>query len=563
MLKRILVIVFVFYGITVFSQETSKIYKIKFTDKSNSVYNINDPGAFLSPRAIERRQRTGIEIGEDDLPVSTGYLQEIIDMGGEILVQSKWLNLVIASFENGVTINQIRTLAFVAQVDDAENMRRKQMVDMEEKSFFKNESYSMDLTHNQQKSSSDFMAFDYGASFNQIDMLNGIGLHNDGFTGEGIIIAVLDAGFWRVNQMEAFDTLWANNRILDSYNFVEPEESVYDSTIHKHGMMVLSLMGGNLPGQLVGTAPDASYYLLRTEDATAEYLMEEYFWVMAAEWADCHGADIINSSLGYTEFDDPQENHTYADLDGNTTPITIGADKAAEKGILVCSSAGNYADDPWLYVGAPSDGDSVFTVGAVKPDGSWATFSSIGPTYDGRLKPDAVAQGQQAVIASPSGGIQTGNGTSFSSPIMAGMVACLWQANRDFNNMEVIKAITYSCDQKDDPDYQMGNGIPDFVEANNIIGTIEIQNPENLSNLIIIPNPYHENFQVHFVLENDGIVSLIIHDLAGRIVYSNDIAGMAGANLIDMNKLSEIHIGIYILRIQTNKEVVTCKLIKS
>ncbi|MCK5839727.1 MAG: S8 family serine peptidase, partial [Bacteroidales bacterium] len=482
-----------------FSQELSSVYIIKFSDKSNTGYSIDQPGLFLSERAVERRERFGIPVKESDLPISHDYLRLIIDQGSQLIVKSKWLNLVIVNNDNPDKIKSISKLFFVKEVIKADYLLTKlpEYSNNEQslnKPFFRNETYSnQPLSPRMLKSSDAIMEFNYGISFNQIDMLNGIPLHNEGFTGEGMVIAVLDAGFRNVDQMAAFDTLWSNDRILGTRDYVEPGNDVFNDAIHTHGMMVLSAMGGNLPGELVGTAPHAGYYLIRTEDATAEYLMEEYFWVQGAEYADSLGVDIINSSLGYTVFDDPLENHTYEDMDGNTTPITIGADMAAEKGILVCNSAGNWANDPWLYIGAPADGDSVFTIGAVDSIGNWAGFSSIGPTFDGRLKPNVVAQGKLAVIAHPSGGISQGSGTSFSSPIIAGMTACLWQANPDFNNMEIMQAIQQSANRYDNPNDSLGYGIPDYEAANNILGINEVALTENQMVVRVSPNPFNES----------------------------------------------------------------------
>jgi hypothetical protein len=567
MIRRIFTLALIFLSLMVLSQESAKVFKIKFKDKSNSEYNIHNPQDFLSEKAIERRQRMGIEIKADDLPLSPQYLETLKDMGAKILVESKWMNLVIAEFSNNVELDDISGLPFVATVKDAgyliSNINVDRELVTENKPFFKNESYSPVMQSNQNKSTSEIMSFDYGESFNQIDMLNGVGLHNDGYTGEGMIISVLDAGFWHVDQMPAFDTLWANNRILDTRNIAVPGENVFNDDISSHGMMVLSTMGGNLPGDLVGTAPDAGYYLIRTEYGPTESLIEEYYWIAGAEYADSVGTDVINSSLGYTEFDNPEENHTYEDLDGDTTPITIGADKAAEKGILVVNSAGNYANDPWTYIGAPADGDSVFTIGAVDPSGNRASFSSIGPTYDGRVKPTVMAQGQATVVASTWGGIQTGNGTSFSSPVMAGMTACLWNANPDYSNMDIIEALIQSSDRYDNPDYQYGYGIPDFVDANNILSTTEIHNTEGITNLNVSPNPFTDRIQIRFHLEIHENLLLTVHDLTGRTVYQQEVNGKNGFNNLVIRTPEDIPTGIYILRIQTNSAIKTIKLIKS
>lgn len=544
-----------------YAQAGGNLYLINFKDKNNNSHSLNDPSKFLSERAIERRQKYGIPITESDLPVSDAYIGEIEQLGLDILVESKWLNSVIAHSDDPDLIDEIEMLGCVRKAAKANELMKSLDLPEQEKPFFMLESYSdsYDIPYADYKNVSEL---DYGASFNQIDMINGVGLHNDGFTGEGMLIAVLDAGFTNVNELEIFDSLWVNNRIMGTRDYVEPGNDVFAPGVHDHGMMVLSVMGGNQPGMLVGTAPDASYFLIRTEDGSAEYLMEEYFWVQGAEYADSLGADIINSSLGYTEFDDPEENHTYADLDGNTTVITIGADMAAQKGILVCNSAGNYADDDWLYIGAPADGDSVFTIGAVDPEGNWSEFSSIGPTYDGRIKPDIAGQGSQTIVAAPWGGIFAGNGTSFSSPLIAGMTACLWQANPDYSNMEVMQALKQSASQYSEPDEYLGYGIPDYVEAYNILGTVDITRKEILLDVDVSPNPFSYQINVFFNGSDNNDAIIEIMDVTGNIVLSIEAHIPAGSSpvTIDTSRLTR---GLYVLRVIAGNRISSKKIIKS
>jgi subtilisin family serine protease len=320
-------------------------------------------------------------------------------------------------------------------------------------------------------------------------------------------------------------------------------------------------MGGNIPGQIIGTAPLASYWLLRSEDGGSEYIIEEYNWVSAAEFADSVGADVINSSLGYYEFDDPSTDHTYDDMDGNTTPVTIGADVAASRGIIVCNSAGNEGADPWHYIIAPSDGDSVVCVGGVDSFGNYAFFSSVGPSSDGRIKPDVAAQGQDAWIAYAGGGFGGGNGTSFASPITAGMMACLWQANQDKTNMEIILSVQKSGDQYANPDELLGYGIPDYMAANSILTIIESPAEELSAIGKVYPNPFSSAVNLALDVDYSGIIQVQVIDLTGRILKQEELM-VNNNSVINLNDLSELPGGIYTMRVLMDNQAYTQKLVK-
>jgi hypothetical protein len=380
--------------------------------------------------------------------------------------------------------------------------------------------------------------------------------------GQGIVIAVLDGGFLAVDYMEAFDSLYMNDRILGVWDFVSRTSNVYQGS--SHGTAVLSTMGCNLPGELVGTAPEASYYLVRTEDTGSEYLIEEYNWASGAEYADSVGADVINSSLSYKTFDDPNQDHSYDDMDGNTAPCTIAADRAMSRGMIVVNSAGNDGNDPiWPYVGAPADGDSVFTIGAVNADGEYVGFSSIGPTIDGRIKPNFCAQGSQSVVASTNGGTTTSSGTSFSSPISAGMVACLWQFDLNMTNMDVLEAIQMSGTQANDPDDLMGYGIPNFGVAALISGGFDTGNISEPNEIDVFPNPFNDEIRIAYNSPDTHSVSIELYDIAGKLLYSKkNINRKYGFNYFHVDGLQKLNYGIYFLRIYSNAEIATKKVLK-
>jgi len=312
---------------------------------------------------------------------------------------------------------------------------------------------------------------------------------------------------------------------------------------------------------MIGTAPKASYWLLRSENGSQEYVSEEYNWVSAAEFADSAGADVINSSLGYTEFDDPSQDHTYADMDGNTTVITNGADMAAAKGILVVNSAGNSAGDPWHYIGAPADGDSVFSIGAVDNNGNYAYFSSTGPTADGRIKPNVVATGWGTAVSDGANGVFFGNGTSFSSPIIAGMSACLWQAMPEKNNMEIQDAIMQSASQYYSPDSLLGFGIPNYQNAWWLLTSIDSNDGSNGFLADVYPNPFRNSLFVKISGHKPSAIQVTIFNMVGSTVFSDVI-------LTPMAKLSfgsladKMPKGLYVLKLTSENRVQTIKLIK-
>jgi len=555
--------VFSLITLIVFSQVAPDKYWVKFTDKNNSPYSIQNPEEFLSQKAIDRRNAQGIPIVENDLPVNPQYIESVAGTGVTILTVSKWFNSVTIYTTDQNALNIINSFSFVESIQKSGIYKNYFEEDKIVKPFFANESYGNIPEEDIYKSANSATGYNYGAAYNQIHMLNGDALHDMGYDGEGKTIAVLDAGFLNTDNLSAFDSLWNNGQILGYKDFVNPlNPNIFDS--HYHGSMVLSTMGANLPGEIVGTAPKAEYWLLRSEDGGSEYLIEELNWVSAAEFADSVGADIINSSLGYTTFDDPSQNHSYEDMDGNTTPITIGADIAVSKGMIVCNSAGNSGGSPWQYIGAPADGDSVFSIGAVDADGNYASFSSTGPTYDGRLKPNVVAQGQGTTIIDPWDGTVTyGSGTSFSSPITAGMVACLWQANPTNRNTEIMEAIEESGSLASNPNYQMGYGIPDYMLANSII-TDSGNKIKSSSEIFAFPNPFTN--ELYILIGNDitDVNYVEFLDVTGKSLFRRDVTDNENVlKKIDLSSFDELSSGFYFVKISIGNGVVTKKVLKN
>ncbi len=474
-----------------FSGIAQKAYFVEFTDKNNSPYSLSNPEEYLSERAILRRQKQEIAIDSLDLPVNSGYIKEVLNLGAEYIHSSKWLNAVtVKTGEDNFPVNAEK-LPFVKNVQLTKRYSGiKSAVNKFETSTGQEKFYQIDNTL-------------YGESAHQAEQIGAHFLHNQNFKGQGMLIAVLDAGFYKADEYAAFDSLWINGQIKGTKDFVNTDDNLFDG--HYHGMSVLSIMGGNIPGELIGTAPKSSYILIRTEDVNTEFLIEEDNWIAGAEYADSAGVDIINSSLGYFLFDDPVMNHTYDDMDGKTTRITRGANIAASKGILVFSSAGNEGREgnPWKYIIAPSDGDSVIAVGAVNRDGLPAPFTSWGPASDGSIKPNVSAVGWNTIIQRNNGTVGTGNGTSYSCPVMAGAAACLWQANPHANASQIKYAIEQSAHLYTNPDSLLGYGIPDIRLADKILKTSFVEKIEHENIWNAYPNPA-QNF---IILQKNSIVT--------------------------------------------------------
>jgi serine protease AprX len=437
-------------------------YIIRLKDKGTSPYSFSNPAAFLTNRALQRRTRYNIAIDSADIPVTPRYVDSIRLAGAvTILNTSKWLNQVAIQTTDAAALTKINSFPFVISTS-AIAARAQGTVLPINKKFDAPYTSSLPGKPNTKNATSDY--YSYGLSFGQVHIHNGEFLHNRGFRGEGMQMAVLDAGFYHYLTLPTFDSIRNNSQILGTWDFVTGNASVDED--HPHGMNCLSTIAANMPGTFVGTAPKTSFYLYRTEDAPTEYPIEEQNWAAGAERADSLGVDVCSVSLGYTTFDNTIYNHTYADMNGNTTIISNAADIAAKKGMLIVVAAGNEGSGSWHYISAPADADSVLAIGAVNTSGVIGGFSSYGPSSDGQIKPGVAAVGVGAVVANTTNGQPTfGNGTSFACPNMAGLSTCLWQAFPEVNNMTIISTLQQSATKATNPDDRVGYGIPDMKKA--------------------------------------------------------------------------------------------------
>lgn len=532
------------------AQVAANRYIVYFTDKDNTPFSISNPSAYLSEKAIERRLAQEIAIDERDLPVDPAYVEAVQDLGEvEILYRLKWSNAILIETIDPDVIQGVTELSGVDRLEVSRVLTR-----------------SIEPTPEPVVPAKDNA--DYGPSLNQIEMLNGLGLHEDGFRGEGIWIAVLDGGFINANSAAVFDSLYAEQRVLSTYNFVDQNTEVYQRSTH--GTSVLSTMAGNQVDSLIGTAPDASYILEITENVLLERRIEEAFWEAGAEYADSVGADIITSSLGYTTFDVIDDNYNPSQLDGNTALITRIADVAASRGMLVINSAGNSGNNPWHFISFPADGDSVMAVGAVYGNEIVTGFSSRGPSADGRVKPNVMAQGGFTVITDGGGGIQTGNGTSFAAPVLAGMAACLWQAFPEATAWEVFQSIEESSSLFEMPNDSMGYGIPDFQLARQLLDQVlDLEHPiglDKIETLRLSPNPYNEG-QIRAEIPGAASTAIdffaSVYSLSGKAVLDNaSFSSLEGFERELANTLKRVGAGVYLVYLKPkDKRVLVGKIV--
>lgn len=525
-----------------FNSPAQNSYWVNFTDKGNQEIHSGNASEYFTEKALERRKRSNVPFTASDLPVVQSYLDQIRTAEIKVKAKSRWLNAAVVE-ANPKDLEWLAEQSFVKSLKPVKRLKLH-MAELESPSL-------IPVAVPMPSPSQTFL--NYGPSKNQAEMIGADHLHIWGHKGEGMVIAVLDAGFSVTDQMAAFDSLYQDNRVLGTRDFVDGGTDVYRGSTH--GTAVLSTMAGYMDHQLIGTAPKASYYLLRTEDAFSESLVEEYNWVLGAEYADSVGADIINSSLGYTTMDDPNESHSYSDMDGNTTVITIGADIAASKGILVVNSAGNSGTGSFFHIGAPSDGDSVIAVGAVNMNSVYTPFSSKGPSADGRVKPDLAAQGQDVVYALTSGGTSnSGAGTSFASPILAGTLACFWQSRPWMSNMDVYDVAIQSAHQFNNPDSLMGYGIPDMTAASGL-GIPQAQ-PE--FNLTVYPNPVVDQLIINVNQDLSGEVFFRVLDMRGALIIEGSQMNQNEFRL-DFSKFQS---GAYLLELSFGDQNQVLKIIK-
>lgn len=518
------------------SQETA-MYRLYLKDKGNSPFSLDNPEAFLSSKSLERRERQGLPVDSFDLPLDPAYLNAIMQTGATIRSYSKWVKTVAVHLADPEILLQLESLSFVDSVHCVWTGILPGKTDSPK---------DIPVQPKERQEHID----SYGQGFTQIALNNGHRLHKAGFRGKGIAIAVLDAGFRNVDRIDYFDT----NRIREVKNFNHETNDILRES-HEHGTRVLSCMLSNKSGEMTGAAPEADYYLFRTEVAGEEFPVEEDYWTAALEYADSLGVEIVTSSLGYTTFDKPTMNHTHAQLDGRTVPMSRAANLAASRGILLFNSAGNDGANKWEKINFPADADYILTVGSVDKDSVRSSFSSVGFTADGRVKPDLMAMGADVTVAAENNGLVKGRGTSFATPILAGLAACLWEALPDLNSFSMLELLRETADRFLSPDLFMGYGIADVYKAythqQTAISPINDSHPADFG-IIVLDN----HLYIHLIRKKtyERCFLNIYSALGNKLLTVSNLAGS-----VDLTSFSK---GIYIACLEIGEKPYVRKFIK-
>ena len=544
-------LLWLFLGLSValFAQSPT-CYRIYLSDKNNTPYSIDNPSEFLSQRAIDKRARFNIPITEQDLPVNPQYKQQILALHAEIqpLAVSKWMNTFTIYCPDSTVLPQILNLPFVDSMEAVGNYV------LYDAPVYQHPENPIPMVHSSSIPTKD--AVDYGEGLAQIALFNGVPLHEEGFHGEGMLIAVIDGGFFGIENTNFYQDLVNSGRFYGHYslmpNFVNTLTSGWDEV---HGTVVTSAMAANTNGELVGTAPGASYALIHTEWVGSEEIIEEDFWANGAEIADSLGADVINSSLGYRMFPDfPQNDITYENMDGVHSIASRCATILGQKGVIVCVAAGNDGNSEFYHISRPGDAFDILCVGACTSDSIIASFSSRGYSYDGRVKPDIISQGVETACYNPFNMLEFSNGTSLATPVAAGMCACLWQAMPCYTSTQIMQMIRESGHLYNNPNPEFGYGIPNFYQIYASHVGINDYKPLTLS---IYPNPVTDKLNI---LNPDGnIQTVTLYNASGQLVLQTAVPH---SPILEIN-VSSLPNGFYIgTATLNNHQTATFKFVK-
>ncbi|HEU5146664.1 MAG TPA: S8 family serine peptidase [Chryseosolibacter sp.] len=515
-------------------------YMIFFKDKQGTPQTVDKPIDFLSERAIQRRIEQGIEITVDDLPVSRDYVRGVRDAGADVFFATRWMNGVLVQCDPAL-LPAIEALPYVARSEFVAPLAPLQMGGRRSFNLRRKNNHTGIQTES------------------QLRMLGIDRMHAEQIRGEGIVIAILDSGFPGVDVAPAFESMFSEERLVEavSYDFVHNSPNVFQ--YDDHGTEVLSVIAADIPDAYTGGAPDATFQLFVTEDVPTEYRVEEYNWLFAAEKADSAGVDIIHSSLGYYDFDDASMNYSTAQMDGVTAVVSRAAQWAADRGIVVVTSAGNEGNiSSWRIITAPADAKDVIAVGSVTATGQKTSSSSIGPTADNRIKPNLVALGAGVKVVKASGQISTASGTSLAAPLITSLVAGVMQQYPELTNKEIIALLQATASQANNPDNLLGYGIPNFQAVVHYQERIAQNSPFE-----IYPNPLEDDTLTISPFDPEMVESCEVEIISsqGQIVGSGTVR-FDWLNRTYQADLSGMAPGIYFVRIHSAKRRHTFKLVK-
>lgn len=540
-LKKSVLLILMFLAYAAYCQAPDA-YIVTFTDKTNSTYSVDHPEAFLSPRAIEKRIRLNIPITEEDLPVNENYISAFTFFESvSVLAKSKWMNYIVIHCDNNLVLQGLKYLPYVDQIEKIHEVDYSQF----EVSFSKrNFNFSNQIPSQHDTTG---LAY-YGKAAGQIAVHNGHYLHQNGFKGENMLIVMLDNGFNSIDTLSFFDNFYHQGQFKGTYDAAgQNDYNIYRSG--DHGTKVLSVMALDDPYTFVGVAPNANYFLIRTEIDTYEDMLEEYFWAVGAEFADSLGADVLNSSLGYTHFDKEEQNHSVSSLDGKQSVASIAASKLAQKGCIVCVAAGNEGEKSWHYISIPSDAPDALCVAAMNTDSLIGNFSSRGSNSFLHVKPDVTSVGWQTAYCTTADTLDNGNGTSLATPVITGLCACLWQAFPKKTSLEITQAVRQSAHLYNNKDTLFGYGIPDFRKVYLMLLESSVTETENHNHIAIYPNPANDYLDIQIESQASARYNVSVCDVSAKVLIKKSFDDKCIR--LDVSSLAK---GIYFIKIQTDKQ---------
>jgi serine protease AprX len=551
-------------GVVSVANENEKLLVwVFFSDKGDNLQNyLNKPSTVVSDKSLKRRAKVLSEnklLTQRDLPVNQTYVDQLVSIGFQVKNKTKWFNGV-SGWATKSELAQLSIMPFVKQLDIVYKFR----IDRTEE----------ELTNDNPESSQNLSkpdgtnSYNYGQSYTQLNQITVPQVHNLGFTGAGVTICMMDAGFDRWTTHQAFSSM----NVIATWDFVNGDPDVEDGSDMgegSHGTSTLSLIGGFYEGQLIGPAFGADFILAKTENTDSETPIEEDNWIAAMEWADSIGVDVTSTSLSYLDFDPPYPSYTCNDMDGNTARITNGADYAVFIGIFVANSAGNAGSNPDPgcnnTLGAPADGDSVMAIGSVTSSGTRSGFSSVGPSADGRIKPDLMAMGSNDYVACNSSNTcysNFGSGTSWSCPLSAGCAALLLEVAPNLTPMQLASLLKNTASQSNNPDNLYGWGIINtYAAAQSLLTDTNLGSiPEDFYILQNYPNPFNPSTKIRFAVPEKSNVKLTLYDVLGRelrVIFDDEVN--PGVKEIEFNG-SNLTSGVYLVRMSSNSYQKTIKI---